>query len=419
MVIKKCNKLAVLSLVSLLSACSSGHWNTYVEPSQQQLVSTLDAQPQQAWSGQIHADSYPDITAPSNVRPCCAFGDKQKVTFVGVPIPFFRVNNVIDLEQIGPHTFAAGVYSFTSSSTSVLNTYGGENNGIFYTQRGGFIDLAHVRDTADDTIGLFFEVLAHLGQAHTIELVPELGRRYIEMKPFDTSELSDHDQWTIAAHLSARLAYFKAESHEIAQWHGYTSFAPFSERVSAYSLEDLYSNMLGATLTLKLIENQTMLSEQEYNKQLSIWLNATLTKLQIVDKPTSREALNVVDGVWWDSTVSLPNKYMLLKRHYQLGDHQTPYLLPNERLNATLSTNIDANAEPMPLRLLDSIANIRLDDIASLNMQISEAFYATFEHIPDDLWRQGISHHMFADIARYAEQFDTQEMQTLRNASQP
>ncbi|MGL1147847.1 DUF4056 domain-containing protein, partial [Vibrio parahaemolyticus] len=121
---------------------------------------------------------YPQLTVPQNVRPCCAFGDMQKVKIGAVPVPFFRLSNVVELEEIGPHKFASGIYHYTPSSSSALGHGGSENNGILYTQKGGFIDLAHVRDTADDTMGLFFEILANLGQAHRIDLPAELGPRY-------------------------------------------------------------------------------------------------------------------------------------------------------------------------------------------------------------------------------------------------
>lgn len=106
-----------------------------------------------------------------------------------------------------------------------------------YIPTRGFIDLAHVRDSADDTIGLFFEMLANLGTEHRIELPAELGPRYVEMKAFDVSSFSQSQKWHIAANMAARIAYFKAESHEIAQWHGYSSFSQWPETISLIRLK--------------------------------------------------------------------------------------------------------------------------------------------------------------------------------------
>lgn len=217
--------LYTATLCTFLAGCSSDNWAIHAMPSSNQAADMLagDLTTNQNWY--LDESRYPQLTVPQNVRPCCAFGDMQKVKIGPVPVPFFRLNNVVELEEIGPHKFASGIYHYTPSSSSALGHGGSENNGILYTQKGGFIDLAHVRDTADDTMGLFFEILANLGQAHRIDLPAELGPRYIEMASFDASSLTDEQRWSVAAHLAARLAYFKAESHEIAQWHGYASFS--------------------------------------------------------------------------------------------------------------------------------------------------------------------------------------------------
>ncbi|WP_257972388.1 DUF4056 domain-containing protein [Vibrio parahaemolyticus] len=42
----------------------------------------------------------------------------QKVKIGAVPVPFFRLSNVVELEEIGPHKFASGIYHYTPSSSS-------------------------------------------------------------------------------------------------------------------------------------------------------------------------------------------------------------------------------------------------------------------------------------------------------------
>lgn len=370
----------------------------------------------QASSQQWHLDEsrFPQVTVPQNVRPCCAFGDMQKVKLGPVPVPFFRLNNVVGIEDIGPHKFASGIYHYTPSSSSVLDHGGNENNGILYTAKGGFIDLAHVRDTADDTMGLFFEILANLGKVHRIELPAELGPRYIEMKAFDASQLTEEQKWSVAAHLAARLAYFKAESHEIAQWHGYASFSGWPETISAYSLEDLYSNMLGAKIALQLIQTHKMLSEVEYNQNVSLWLNATLEELGIVTKSQSKEVLAAVDGKWWDSQESIPNKYMVLERHYSLGDRQTPHLLTPELLGDRFEELQPLARSTATVISLPAYAeSLELDHIAKLVLEIEPRYEGTFSHIPEHIWAKRIEHPQFPIIAQYAKQQDTQDLKAL------
>ncbi|WP_152557163.1 DUF4056 domain-containing protein [Photobacterium sanctipauli] len=406
--------LYAVALLTLVSGCTSNTWQTHAVPSNAEVADMLaGGQPvSQPW--QLDEASYPQFTVPQNVRPCCAFGDMQKVKLGPVPVPFFRLNNVVGLSDIGPPKFASGIYHYTPSSSSVLDHGGSENNGILYTKQGGFIDLAHVRDTADDTIGLFFEILANLGKAHRIELPAELGPRYIEMKAFDVSALNDEQKWSVAAHLAARLAYFKAESHEIAQWHGYTSFSGWPETISAYSLEDLYSNMLGAKIVLNLIQQRKVLSEVEYNQNVSLWLNASLQELGIVDKAQAKEVLAAVDGKWWSSQASIPSKYMVLKRHYDLGDQQTPHLLTPELLGDQFAhLQPLARSSATVISLPAYAESLELDQVAKLVLEIEPRYAATFSHIPAQIWSDRIDHTEFPMIAQYAEQQDSKDLEAL------
>ncbi|MEK2174320.1 DUF4056 domain-containing protein [Vibrio parahaemolyticus] len=406
--------LYTATLCTFLAGCSSDNWAIHAMPSSNQAADMLsgDLTTNQNWY--LDESRYPQLTVPQNVRPCCAFGDMQKVKIGAVPVPFFRLSNVVELEEIGPHKFACGIYHYTPSSSSALGHGGSENNGILYTQKGGFIDLAHVRDTADDTMGLFFEILANLGQAHRIDLPAELGPRYIEMASFDASSLTDEQRWSVAAHLAARLAYFKAESHETAQWHGYASFSGWPETISAYSLEDLYSNMLGAKIVLNLIQQHKMLSEREYNQNVSLLLNASLQELGVVDKSQSKLVLAAVDGKWWNSHESIPSKFMVLQRHYDLGDVQTPHRLTPELLGKE-NSNLQylAQSPAIVLTLPKSVESLELDDIAKLVLEVAPSYADTFIHVPKSIWSERIEHTQFAVIAQYAELQDGQEMRAL------
>ncbi|MGF1683852.1 DUF4056 domain-containing protein [Photobacterium minamisatsumaniensis] len=390
-------------------------WSTYAIPDEAGVASMLKGKPLSPQTWRLDQASYPDFSVPQNVRPCCAFGDMQKVKLGPIPIPFFRLNNVIEIDDLGPHKFASGIYYYTPSSASALSIAGGENNGLLYAKHGGFIDLAHIRDTADDTIALFFEILANLGKAHRIELPAELGPRYIELKAFDTSTLSDEQKWQLSAHLAARLAYFKAESHEIAQWHGYSSFSRWPETISAYSIEDLYSNMLGAKLTLALIQQRKMLSEIQYNQNLTLWLNASLRELGAVDKSQAKDVLSAVDGVWWSSQEAIPNKYMVLKRHYGLGDQQVPYLLPQVLVGDDQNSDMFklATSAPTVLSLPAMVEGLELDKIALLVLEIAPDYTSTFSHIPEAIWSDRIDHTQFPIIAEYAEQQDRIDLKVL------
>ncbi|EVU11609.1 hypothetical protein D046_7253A, partial [Vibrio parahaemolyticus V-223/04] len=110
-----------------------------------------------------------------------------------------------------------------------------------------------------------------------------------------------------------------------------------------------------------------MLSEREYNQNVSLLLNASLQELGVVDKSQSKLVLAAVDGKWWNSHESIPNKYMVLQRHYDLGDVQTPHRLTPELLGKE-NSNLQylAQSPAIVLTIPASVESLDLDNIAKL-----------------------------------------------------
>ncbi|MBY6186424.1 DUF4056 domain-containing protein [Marinobacter hydrocarbonoclasticus] len=402
----------------LLVGCASPTWQSHPKPDEAVISRALNGSDQPVAIWDLPPESLPEFPVPQNVRPCCAFGNLQKVKVGPVPLPLFRLGNTVAPNKVGPHRFDGGTFTYTSSGMSGNSNRGTENNGVLYTAQGGFIDLAHVRDTADDTVALFFQIFRHLGQEHYIDLPNEIGQRYVRLHPFDVSELSGQERWQLSAALAARLAYFKAESHEIAQWHGYTSFAGWPETVSAFSPEDLYSNMLGAKLTLALINAQLVLNDQLYNQSLTVWLDSALAWLGEVDRKTTNALFDVVDGHWWDSSRPIPDKFMVLKRHYVMGDRQLPHLVP-ESLAAEhpawkkVSHLYKAPNTPHTLHLADTLFGLELEELGELVMKVSDRYAPSFADVPAELWQEGFTHRDFGAIASYAAQADAKQLEAL------
>lgn len=148
------------------------------------------------------------LAPPESLRPCCAFGYDLHVRAIGVPIPVYQIGNVLTLDTLGKHRYN------DSALGAVKNLVGlsEEENGLIYTRRGGFIDIAHVRDTADNTFYLFSRIYPNLGKAGRIFYSEELGVRRIQLNAF-MPPASLSRRYEIAAWLAGRLAY------ELAQWH--------------------------------------------------------------------------------------------------------------------------------------------------------------------------------------------------------
>ncbi|WP_394205741.1 DUF4056 domain-containing protein [Shewanella waksmanii] len=396
--------IVMLVLLGVVAGCSSNQWQVRSLPQPQAVAAALDAKPDPIAMGEFDVLGYPKATMPQSVRPCCAFGNNHKIKMGATHIPFYRFSNTVSIDDIGPHAFDAGNFSHQKGLPN--GRRGGENNGLIYTLKGGFIDLAHVRDTADNTVALFYLIQRRLGQEFTVALPDEIGQRYIQFHAFDTSTLSATALRELAIHVAARQAYFMAEAHEIAQWHGYRTLAPWSETVSAYSPEDLYSNMLGAKIATALLSNNLAMNTELYNQHMTQWLDATLRYLVPVDKAQTAELLEAVDGLWWDSSEPLPSKAMLLLRHYQMGDEQKPYLVPFNLVTQQELTNVVKQQTAHRLSLPASLQSIELDDIALQHLFVAERYQASFEHIPERLWRDGFTHLDFMEVAQFDQQFD-------------
>ncbi|KAB7697544.1 DUF4056 domain-containing protein [Plesiomonas shigelloides] len=263
--------------------------------------------------------------APDALRPCCALGMDLRTSLLGVPLPWYRIPNVLDTQSLGHHHYNDSVMR---SAGAVLGL-GDEKNGLLVTRDGGILDTAHIRDTADNTFYLYQTLLPRLGQAFSLVLVSELGLRHVVLRPF-TPPKTMADRRLLAARMAALIAFQLAEWHEIAQWYGYRSVPAMAETVSAFSPEDLYSNLLGARLSSELLrEPGAPVSAEDFNHRFDRALRMYLAQAGVYPEAQARQALQQLDGVWWDSTRRLPDRRLVLQRNYQLGWVRTPMLPPN------------------------------------------------------------------------------------------
>lgn len=263
---------------------------------------------------------------PNGLRPCCAFGYDLHAELLGMPVPFYQLNNTVTVDELGQHQYNDHLLTGLAN----LAGLGRENNGILYTSRGGFIDTAHVRDTADMTVYVFSQLLPKLGQAFTLSLGDELAERRLVFTAFTPPD-DAAERYSLAAWLAAHVAYQVAEWHEIAQWYGFESVPGFSEGVSAFSPEDLYSNLLGARLAASLILNGQTASPGMYNMAMGTALRQALTNLGAQPAEITRFQFDMLNGRWWSSQRRVPEKYLVLYRNFRMGDSRLPTPVPGEQ----------------------------------------------------------------------------------------
>ncbi|MGV3504945.1 MAG: DUF4056 domain-containing protein [Adhaeribacter sp.] len=243
-----------------------------------------------------------DLASPPSriIRTCCSFGSDLRVT----AIPVKKVTHITSLDQLGPHQYLGGAQ---------------EGNGIIYTRKGGFIDLGHLRDQADWTAYLYSLILRHQEKGGLLQkLGHEGGIKTLLLslpQPLDSAD---------ARLLAARISYDLSVWHEIATWFG-ASYVPLvTERYSSFSIEDAYSNLLGATLGMKALE-----SELPYEQAMTQLLTQTLQELQAVPTEAGTyQAMETVRNIWWTREKKLPSGKILLERQLDVYSEVKPMLVP-------------------------------------------------------------------------------------------
>ncbi|HXK22125.1 MAG TPA: DUF4056 domain-containing protein, partial [Myxococcota bacterium] len=175
------------------------------------------------------------------------------------------------------------------------------------------------------------------------------------------------------------LAFELSVWHEIATTYGWSAVPLYPEYLSAFSLEDLYSNLLGTRIAGGLLmapgEVETdVLYDQHMNK----WLLATLAYLQPVSAEAGAQAMALVDGVWWDSHARLPDPRLVLRRSVEAGDELTPWVVSraydSPEMRAWVDRNCGGSERALALRRAFAIGGHEFKDMATLEIDV---------HVPD------------------------------------
>ncbi|CAH0533658.1 hypothetical protein VST7929_01529 [Vibrio stylophorae] len=330
--------------------------------------------------------------APVGVRPCCAFGKDLKAEVAGVPVPFFSVANVQEISSIGQHQYNDGSASVSGSLLGVSR----EHNGLIYTQKGGFIDTAHVRDTADFTYFLFQQIRTSLGKEKAIALPAELRKRVVVLKT-NARQLSEAERDQAAADIAGVMAFRLAQWHEIAQWFGMISVSGFQEYASAFSPEDLYSNMLGANLAMAILKADPHLTVQGFEQAMDAAFAKKLRQYRAAPIAETERQIEALDGTWWDSDKRLPNKWVVIHRDYHLALKLSPNGVSDGLIESL----------PTALRSGDPIS-----DWAELALH-AEDNEAHFSALPSALRQRAVWHASdFQTLADFAKAQDQKEHQS-------
>jgi len=254
------------------------------------------------------------LSAPPHrvIRTCCAFGSDLRLML----IPVLKYTDITSVDQLGPHSYLGNE---------------GEGNGIIYTQRGGFIDMGHLRDQADWTAYLYSRiVLARQTGNQSLHLGREGGSKQLNLSI--PASLSEDD----ALQLAGRIAYDLSIWHEIATWYGSSTIPFVPERYSSFSIEDPYSNLLGITIGIAAIK-----SGLPYEEAMTKLIGNTLEILcAVVSQNETYDAMEAVRNLWWSRDKHLPSRDVLIKRQLLVYSCLEPWRVPGWNQNNMTSYDL-------------------------------------------------------------------------------
>ena len=197
--------------------------------------------------------------------------------------------NFIDANNLGRHCYQNFLF---------------ENNGIAYTCRGGHIDIAHVRIAADYVIYLYNKVrksLMNNNAEFTFKLNVEPSMYFAKLDyPPDWKTLPQKERKRIADEVALELSqyftYTMTTWHEVLTWFGYKCMGFLPEQPSAFSWEDIYSNIIGIRLGAQAVQD----NEHGFNDAMTIFIKRELENLGIQSGSTARKASEKMRGTWFD-----------------------------------------------------------------------------------------------------------------------
>ena len=282
----------------------------------------MDAEVDKAFFAGLDFKAIPNVPEPKSLRPCCILGNDIGAEVESIPVPGYEIRYTLDVDTLGTHQFNKGFVTFEARGGKRLLS--DEVSGILYTCRGGFLDIAHVRDNADRTVFFASQIEQLAATGGTIPLSGDgAGARHrIVLKPLDKQLVRAHGLREVVVSLAEWLDYQAGIWHEITTWYGWAS-TPFSERPSAFSPEDLYSNFVGLKIAGTIFRRHAATSELEYERAVTAAIRDALIKLGPLPQAASRRAFEYVDGIWWDSTKRVPDNMIVRHRNFNIGPKLT------------------------------------------------------------------------------------------------
>ena len=215
----------------------------------------------------------------------------------------------LDADDLGVHRHAPG---FSLPLVPIGGRSAEASRGVLYTERGGFLDIAHLRNAVDLTLFVHREVAPRLrrGGPVTLELLaaePDLYR--LTLSPPPGATLAERD--AAAVEIAGRVAYLMTTWHEVLTWFGYRGMGVITERPSAFSYDDAPSHRVGVELAMEVLRElapdpvrvsepgELELDDAAFDAAVTAALPVHLHALGAVGPEEATARMQSLEGLWW------------------------------------------------------------------------------------------------------------------------
>jgi hypothetical protein len=285
-----------------------------------------------------------------------------------VEVPGYRKGNVASADDLGHHEYDHGFLALRPNDRAVDI----EKNGLVYTCRGGFVDTAHVRDYADMTFFLGLRIAQLLPQGGIVAIPGDGALRIVTVHPAPEQPVAQVGRFRAAARLAEHAAYQLSIWHEIASWYGVESTPGFSEKVSTFSPEDLYSNVIGTKIGAALVDGRVPPTRDDYDVAMDAWIRAVLERLGAAPAPVTRSVMGALDGRWWDSAKPLPDTKLVLRRYLDIDPPIQPWraedALRADKIPAGLKAFCEDAGPVLPLSMPREIGALQVEKLVTVEI---------------------------------------------------
>ena len=216
--------------------------------------------------------------------------------------------------------------AFVSPSSLGTHKSLSEGQGMLYTLRGGTIDMAHIRGTADQTKKAYDRAYDRIVDGRRSFTVSPAWERITNKVRFDYPPNWDQtpiaERQKIAREIALKVApvvgYNSTLMHEILTWKGAKFFLIEPEFKSSFSWEDLYCHAVGAWVATDAIK-----AGGDFNTTFTRLFNQELQRLGVVSRAKAKEITESVRGKWYTrSSLNMRNM------DSYLDDDVSPCIIP-------------------------------------------------------------------------------------------